>query len=202
MNEWIYQSINFSINLPTYQSINLAINQSINLSIDQSIHPSFCLSIYLSTYLASYLSIYQSIYLSIYRSIFLDLSVCLPACWLAVCLSVYLAGNRSFPKSFPSNPRHQIPIPILRLLLRLWCHRHGQCDGFDESWRADVSRMGEAPWGFRSRCRTWFCRCGFAVNSADRTWDDMGRIEKLTLPHLSPSFPIFGDRLLMHVSSI
>ena len=45
---------------------------------------------------------------------------------------------------------------------------------------------------------------GFAVNSADRTWDDMGRIEKLTLPifpHLSPS-PIFGDRLLMHVSSI
>jgi hypothetical protein len=61
--------------------------------------------------------------------------------------------------------------------------------------------MGEAPWGFRSRCRTWFCRCGFAVNSADRTWDDMGRIEKLTLPifpHLS-LFLVTGCWCMSHL---
>ena len=193
MNEWIYQSINFSINLPTYQSINLAINQSTNLPIYQSsnqsiyqpinrsIYPSILLSIYLSIYLASYLSIY----LSIYRSIFLDLSVCLPG-WLAVCLSIWLEIDH-FRNHF-----HPTPGTKSRSPSSACCWGYGAIDMASAMVLMKAGALMSPGWvklleDLDQGAAPGFCRCGFAVNSADRTWDDMGRIEKLTLP----IFPYF-----------
>ena len=98
----MYVSIDRSIHLSIYQSMDL----SIHLSINRSIYRSFDRSIYLSIHL----SINRSIYRSIDRSI--DLSIHLsiyPSIYLSICPSIYLSIDLSVYGS--------ISVPILSIYI-------------------------------------------------------------------------------------
>jgi hypothetical protein len=80
-SSYIDRSINLSITLSNYRSIDLSSTYvSIDLSICQSINP----STYISIYLSIYVSIYHSICLSIYRSITLSIST-----YISIYQSIY-----------------------------------------------------------------------------------------------------------------